>query len=161
MKNSTITLACIILSFNVIAQGTVLQPGNANAVKVSAERLKKVDQLLGGQIDSGLIKGAVGFIARDGKIIYYKALGVDDADTKTVLKKDAIFRIGSQTKGITSVAVMMLFEQAKFLLDDPVGKYIPAFANLQVIDQFNKKDTSYTTKPVKRDVTIRDLLTHT
>jgi CubicO group peptidase (beta-lactamase class C family) len=160
MKNSMIALGCIILSFDVTAQGTVLQPGNATDVKVSPERLKKVDQLLQGQIDSGLLKGAVGFIARNGKIIYYKAFGEDDADKKTALKTDAIFRIASQTKATTSVAVMMLFEQAKFLLDDSVAKYIPAFANLQVIDQFNKKDTTYTTKPVKRAITIRDLLTH-
>jgi CubicO group peptidase (beta-lactamase class C family) len=86
---------------------------------------------------------------------------VDNADKKTPLKADAIFRIASQNKAIRSVAVMMLFEEGKFLLDDSVAKYIPAFANQQVIDQFNIKDTTYTTKPAKRAVTIRDLLTHT
>jgi CubicO group peptidase (beta-lactamase class C family) len=150
-----------LLSLNTIAQGIILEPGNASTVKISSERLKRIDQLLQGQIDSGLIKGAVGFVARDGKIIYYKALGIDDADKKTPLKTDAIFRIASQTKAITSVAVMMLFEEGRFLLDDSIAKYIPAFTNQQVIDQFNKKDTSYTTKPAKRAVTIRDLLTHT
>lgn len=161
MRNLMIALLCSILSLNAIAQGTVLQPGKASNVKVSSERLKRIDQLLQRQIDRGLIKGAVGFVARDGKIIYYKALGVDDADKKTTLKTDAIFRIASQTKAITSVAVMMLFEEGKFLLDDSVAKYIPAFANQQIIDQFNIKDTSFTTKPAKRAVTIRDLLTHT
>ena len=161
MKNIVIALLCTILSFNAIAQGTILQPGNASDVKISSERLKRIDQLLQAQIDSGLINGAVGLVARDGKIIYYKALGVDDADKKTPLKTDAIFRIASQTKAITSVAVMMLFEEGKFMLDDSVCKYIPAFTNQQVIDQFNIKDTTYTTKPAKRAVTIRDLLTHT
>jgi CubicO group peptidase (beta-lactamase class C family) len=154
-------LLCSLLFINTIAQGIKLEPGNATAVKISPERLKRIDQLLQVQIDSGLIKGAVGFVARDGKIIYYKALGIDDADKKTALKTDAIFRIASQTKAITSVAVMMLFEEGRFLLDDSIAKYIPAFTNQQVIDQFNIKDTTYTTKPAKRAVTIRDLLTHT
>ncbi len=161
MRNLMIALLCSILFLDAMAQGTVLQPGNASAVKISTERLKRVDQLLQGQIDSGLINGAVGFIARDGKVIYNKAFGLDDADEKTPLKTDAIFRIASQTKAITSVAVMMLFEEGKFLLDDSVAKYIPTFVNQQVIDQFNIKDTTYTTKPAKRAVTIRDLLTHT
>jgi len=156
----TVLLGCMI-SLNVLAQVNTLQPGTASSVKVSPERLKRIDKLLQGQIDSGLIKGAVAFIAKDGKIIYYKAFGVDDADKKTPMKKDAIFRIASQTKAITSVAVMMLFEEGKFLLDDPVSKYLPAFKDQQVIDRFDIKDSSYTTKPARRPITIRDLLTHT
>jgi CubicO group peptidase (beta-lactamase class C family) len=161
MKNSIFALLFSLLSLHAIAQGIILEPGNPSTVKISSERLKRIDQLIQGQIDSGLIKGAVGFVARDGKIIYHKALGIDDADKKTPLKIDAIFRIASQTKAITSVAVMMLFEEGRFLLDDSIAKYIPAFTNQQVIDQFNIKDTTYTTKPAKRAVTIRDLLTHT
>jgi len=161
MRNVMMALLCSCLFFNAIAQGNTLQPGNASSVKVSPERLKRIDHLLQGQIDSGFINGAVGFVAQEGKIIYYKAFGLDDADKKIPLKTDAIFRIASQTKAITSVAVMMLFEEGMFLLDDSVAKYIPAFANQQVIDQFNIKDTTYTTKPAKRAVTIRDLLTHT
>jgi len=68
---------------------------------------------------------------------------------------------GAQTKAITSVAVMMLYEEGKFLLDDPISKYIPEFANPRVLDKFNEKDTTYTTIKANRDVTIRDLLTHT
>ena len=100
-------------------------------------------------------------MARDGKIVYYKALGYDDIDSKTPLKRDAIFRIASQTKAITSVAVMMLYEEGKFLLTDPVSRYIPEFKNQQVLDKFNAADTTYTTVPAKRDITIHDLLTHT
>jgi CubicO group peptidase (beta-lactamase class C family) len=77
------------------------------------------------------------------------------------LKQDAIFRIASQTKAITSVAVMMLFEEGKFLLDDPISRYIPDFAHPVVLDKFNPADSSYTTVPAKREITIRDLLTHT
>jgi CubicO group peptidase (beta-lactamase class C family) len=112
-------------------------------------------------IDSGWIAGAVGFIARDGKIVYNKSFGVSNIEAKTPMRTDDIFRIASQTKAITSVAVMMLFEEGKFLLDDPISKYIPEFANLKVLDKFNEKDTTYTTVQANREVTIRDLLTHT
>lgn len=128
---------------------------------VSAERLGRIDNLITEYIDKGWIEGAAGFIARDGKIVYYKAFGSSNAEKKTELHRDDIFRIASQTKAITSVAVMTLFEQGKFLLDDPVSKYIPEFANPVVLDKFNEKDTTFTTVPAKREVTVRDLLTHT
>ena len=81
-------------------------------------------------------------------------------DTKAPLDKNGIFRIASQTKAITTVAAMMLWEEGKFSLDDPVSKYIPSFANEKVLNTFDFKDTTYTTVPAKRAVTIRDLLTH-
>jgi CubicO group peptidase (beta-lactamase class C family) len=107
------------------------------------------------------IAGAVGLIARDGKIIYNRSFGVSDLENKSPMQTDAIFRIASQTKAIASVGLMMLFEEGKFLLDDPVSRYIPEFANPTVLDKFNEKDTTFTTIPAKREVTIRDLLTHT
>lgn len=128
---------------------------------MSSERLARIDRLLRSAIDSGWTAGTVGFIARNGKIVYYKTFGVSDLDTKTPLKKDDIFRIASQTKAIVSIAAMMLFEEGKFLLDDPVSKYIPEFKNPQIIDKFNPADTTFTTVPAKREITIRDLFTHT
>ena len=80
---------------------------------------------------------------------------------KNFNEKDAICRIASQTKAITSVAVMMLYEEGKILLNDPVSNYIPEFKNPKVLDKFNPADTTYTTVPAKREITIRDLLTHT
>ncbi len=77
------------------------------------------------------------------------------------MQTDHIFRIASQTKAITSIGLMMLFEEGKFLLDDPISKYIPEFANPQVLEKFNEKDTTFTTVPSGREITIRDLLTHT
>src|SRR5450759_4101546 len=130
-------------------------------VKVSQDRLTRIDKMIQLSIDSGWIAGAVGFIARDGKIVYDKSFGMNDIETKSSLRRDDIFRIASQTKAITSIAVMMLFEEGKFLLDDPISKYIPEFANPRVLDKFNEKDTTYTTIPANREVTIRDLLTHT
>jgi CubicO group peptidase (beta-lactamase class C family) len=112
-------------------------------------------------INKGWISGAVGFIARDGKIIYNRSFGVSDLENKLPMQTDNIFRIASQTKAIASIGLMMLFEEGKFLLDDRVSKYIPEFTNSQVLDKFNEKDTTFTTIPAKREITIRDLLTHT
>ena len=142
-------------------QPTQLQVASPESVNVSTERLTRIDKMIQQGIDSGWIAGAVGFIARDSKIVYNKSFGVSDVETKKQLLSDDIFRIASQTKAITSVAVMTLFEEGKFLLDDPISKYIPEFAHSGVIDKFNEKDTTYTTIPANREITIRDLLTHT
>lgn len=142
-------------------QTTVLKEGSPLSVMVSGDRLVRIDKMLQQGIDSGWIAGAVGFIARDGKIVYNKSFGVSNIEAKTQMHADNIFRIASQTKAITSLAVMMLFEEGKFLLDDPISKYIPEFADPGVLDKFNEKDTTYTTIKANREVTIRDLLTHT
>src|SRR4030042_5024842 len=140
---------------------TVLKEASPESVCISSERLNRIDNMLQQAIDSGWTAGAVGFIARDGKIIYDKAFGVSGLETKTPMQTDNIFRIASQTKAIVSIAAMTLFEEGKFLLDDPVSKYIPEFANPQVLATYNEKDTTWTTIPAKREVTIRHLLTHT
>ncbi len=107
------------------------------------------------------INGSVALIARKVKIVFYKGYGYNDLDTKTPLDKNGIFRVASQTKAITTVAVMMLWEEGKFSLDDPVAKFIPSYANERVLNTFNLKDTTYTSVPATRPITIRDLLTHT
>ena len=127
----------------------------------SSERLKRIDTNLSDWVNKGWMNGAVGMIIRNGKIVYYKSAGFNDPGTKAAMRKDGIFRIASQTKAITSVAVMMLYEEGKFLLDDQVSKYIPEFSKETVLDKFNAADSSYTTVPAKRQITIRDLLTHT
>ncbi len=138
-----------------------LKPGTPASVQVSAERLNRIDSMIIQSIENKWIAGAVGFIARDGKIIYNRAFGESDLENGTPMQTDAIFRIASQTKAIASIGLMMLFEEGKFLLDDPVSKYIPEFANPQVIDKYNPEDTSFTTIPARREITIRDLFTHT
>jgi CubicO group peptidase (beta-lactamase class C family) len=138
-----------------------LRVSTPESVKISSERLNRIDTMLIQSINKGWISGAVGFIARDGKIIYNRSFGVSDLDNKLPMQTDNIFRIASQTKAIASIGLMMLFEEGKFLLDDRVSKYIPEFANPQVLDKFNEKDTTFTTIPAKREITIRDLLTHT
>jgi len=162
MKKILFLLASLIILLNYsCSESDVLKETPPEKVKVSAERLLRIDNMLQRSIDSGWIAGAVGFIARDGKIVYNKAFGVTDPETKAPMQTDNIFRIASQTKAIVSIAVMMLFEEGKLLLDDPVSRYIPEFAHPVVLDQFNEKDTTYTTIPARREITIRDLLTHT
>jgi CubicO group peptidase (beta-lactamase class C family) len=160
MKKLLTSILFIALAGNVFAQGT-LQAGTAANEKISDERLQRIDKMIEQNIDSGYINGAVALIARNGKIVYNKSFGVADLEQKKLMNNDAIFRIASQTKAITSVAVMMLFEEGKFLLDDPISKYLPTFAHPRVLDTYNDKDTTYTTIPAKREITIRDLLTHT
>ncbi len=127
----------------------------------SQDRLKVIDARLNEWVEKGWMQGATALIIRNGKVVYHKAVGYNDLEAKVPLKKDDIFRIASQTKAITSVAIMILFEEGKLLLDDPVSKYIPAFRKQQVLASFNEADTSFTTVPAKTDITIRQLLTHT
>ena len=151
----------LVISCTEQQKNTGLTEADPSTLNVSSERLARIDNLITQYIDSGWIAGAAGFIARDGRIVYYKAFGSPDAEKSRPLNKDDIFRIASQTKAITSVAAMTLFEQGKFLLDDPVSKYIPEFAHPVVLDKFNEKDTTFTTIPANREITIRNLLTHT
>lgn len=128
---------------------------------MSANRLARIDKMLEQTIQEDILPGVVAIVVRNGKIVYHKAFGVADAKGKEDLSPDAIFRIASQTKAITSTAVMMLWEEGHFGLDDPIERYIPEFADPQVIDTFNEADSSFTTRPAKGSITIRHLLTHT
>ena len=128
---------------------------------MSTERLKRLDDILTEYTDKKWVAGCSAIIVRNGIIVYYKAFGYDDMEKGIPMKRDEIFRIASQTKAIVSTAVMILYEEGKFLLDDPVSNYIPEFKNPRVLEKFNEKDTTYTTVPAKREITIRDLLTHT
>jgi CubicO group peptidase (beta-lactamase class C family) len=151
----------ILFVFNSCSDNGRLREALPESVNVSSERLNRIDTMLLQSIENKWIAGAVGFIARDGKIIYNRSFGASDLENKLPMQTDNIFRIASQTKAITSIGLMMLFEEGKFLLDDPISKYIPEFAHPQVLDKFNEKDTTFTTVPSRREITIRDLLTHT
>lgn len=143
------------------SRNPVLQPASPVLGGFSSKRLTRVDENLHAWTQDPRLNGCVALVARNGKIIYHKAFGYNDLEKKEPMRTDHIFRIASQTKAITSTGIMILYEEGKFLLDDPVSKYIPAFAKPTVIDQFNAADTTFTTKPAKSEVTIRQLLTHT
>ncbi len=138
-----------------------LQPAVPESVGVSSERLNRIDSNLAKWVRDGRTNGCVAMIVRDGKIVYNKAFGFDDPEKTKPIRTNQIYRIASQTKAITSVAVMMLYEEGKFLLDDPISLYLPEFSKPRILDQFNPADSSFTTKPSKSEITIRQLLTHT
>ena len=163
MKKLLILFTGLVLAviFSCQRQSDILVESDPSAAGVSPARLARIDKVIQQGVDSGWIAGATALIARNGKIVYNKAFGVKDLESKNPMQKDDIFRIASQTKAITSIAAMMLFEEGKFLLDDPVSKYIPEFKHPVVLDKFNEKDTTFTTIPAKGEITIRQLLTHT
>lgn len=144
-----------------IKKSPMLKEAFPTSMGMSAERLSRIDDMCDKAVREGDIPGVVCLVARDGKIVYWKAFGLADNQQKRPLKKDDIFRIASQTKAITATAVMMLWEEGRFRLDDPISKYIPAFKNPQVLESFQQSDTSYTTIVASNEITIRHLLTHT
>lgn len=159
-KNLLFLLLFCLINVAIAAQ-KISTVQDVSAAGFSAERLKRIDNNLKDWVAKEWMQGGVGMVIHDGKIVYYNAVGLNDTRAGIPMHRDDIFRIASQTKAITSVAVMMLYEEGKFLLDDPVSKYIPSFAKQNVLATFNAKDSSFTTVPAKREITIRDLLTHT
>jgi CubicO group peptidase (beta-lactamase class C family) len=166
MKNSFALIFLFIGLFAAaqtksIKKSPLLSEAKPETVGLSKERLDRIDSMCIEAVSKNDVPGIVALVARNGKIVYHKAFGMADNQTGRALKKDDIFRIASQTKAITATAVMMLWEEGKFELDDPISKYIPEFKNPQVLETFHYKDTSYTTKPASSEITIRNLLSHT
>jgi CubicO group peptidase (beta-lactamase class C family) len=163
MKKLFISLFSFIIILSVTAQSSLILSTtlNVEGSRMSSERLSRIDKTVQEYINQKWLVGAVAIVYRNGNLAYYKAFGKDDVDKNTPMQKDEIFRIASQTKAIASTAILMLYEQGKLLLDDPVSKYIPEFKKQTVLEKFNATDTTYTTVPAKREITIRDLLTHT
>ena len=141
---------------------SVVAPANKTAAAAFLpNRLARIDSWVQQLIDDRKIPGAVVMLVRDGKVAYHKAYGVRDLGTRVPEQPNDIFRIASQTKAITSLAVMMLWEEGRFRLDDPIGNYIPAFKEQTVLTKFNAADSTYESKATRRRITIRQLLTHT
>ncbi|WP_153797868.1 serine hydrolase domain-containing protein [Foetidibacter luteolus] len=151
---------CLLLFISTTHAQVIVNNGKTNP-HINYERLKRIDKLINEYVDKQWLAGAVTLIVKDGQVVQSAGYGYNDIAAKTPLKPDHIFRIASQTKAITSIALMMLYEEGKFMLYDPVSKFIPEFKNPVVLDKFNEQDTTYTTIPAKREVTIKDLLTHT
>ena len=126
-----------------------------------AIRLARVDSMVIRLVAQQKLPGAVVMLVKDGAVAYHKAFGYRDMATKAPLRRDDIFRIASQSKAITSLAAMMLWEEGKFQLDEPIATYLPEFEKPVVLDTFNPRDSTYTTKPAKRKTTVRQLFTHT
>src|ERR1044072_9308832 len=135
MKKELLAFLLFIFSLTSFSQQRFVE-APPETQHFSSERLRRIDNMIKRYIDAGKLNGATAFIARNGKIVYYRGFGYDDKQHKKPMKRDAIFRIASQTKASTSVAAMMLYEEGKILLDDPISKYIHSFKNAQVLDKF-------------------------
>ncbi len=157
---------CIALPLSSISQtksilkSPPLSEASPESVGISAERLSRIDKAITDGMANKEIPGAVALVARNGKIVYYKAFGMADNESKRALKKDDIFRIASQTKAITSTAVMMLWEEGHFRMDEPISKYIPEFKDPVVLDTLYE-DGTWDGTPASKPISIRHLITHT
>ncbi len=127
-------------------------------IGLSTARLARLGEVMAGEIERGRVPGAVALVARRGRLGYFESFGRRDADSGAPMAKDTIFRIYSMTKPITSVAAMMLWEEGRFLLNDPIAKYLPDFSRLDVAVD---RDGEIERVPALRAVTIQDLLRHT
>ena len=162
-------LLAAALPLSLLAQAaapTSASPTGVPGVRTAAAafdgaRLGRIESYLDRLVAEQRIPGAVVMLVRNGQVEYHKAFGYRNISTKVPMRTDDIFRIASQTKAITSLAAMMLWEEGKFALDDPVSAYLPEFDKQVVLGKFNPADSSYTTVPAKRATTIRQLLTHT
>ena len=125
-----LALACATLGLAPAVQAAPPQP--ALVAGFSPERLKRLDAAIEEQMAQRQLAGGVMVVLRDGKPVVFKAYGQQDIENARPMKVDTIFRIASMTKAITTVAAMMLYEEGRFLLKDPVARYLPAFAHLQV-----------------------------
>lgn len=158
IRNFIFSLLILVFSLKTRAQ---LPGTNPSEQGFNEPRMARIDQFIQEYINSQRLNGAAAIIVRNGNIVYHKAFGYSNKEKGTLMRTDHIFRIASMTKPIVSVAAMMLWEEGKFSLEDPVSKFIPEFDSARVLLKFNPKDSSYTSIPAKRAITIRHLLTHT
>jgi CubicO group peptidase (beta-lactamase class C family) len=159
MNQRSLRLTTFLLAAALTASAQELSTAKPESVGLSSERLERIAITVQRAIDEKRIAGAVTLVARRGHIAWLKAQGMQDREASKPMPTDAIFRICSMSKAITSLAVMMLYEEGNFLLDDPVSKYIPEFKNPKVLVKPAAGPTY--TIPATREITIRNLLTHT
>jgi len=165
MRTRITTLLVVLSLFTVaVTHAQSLAPVKPEQVGLSAERLARITARLSADVEKGTIPGAVLLVARHGKLALFDAVGTRDPETKAPMPKNGIFRIYSMSKPITSVATMVLFEEGKLTLDQPVAKYLPQLGGLKVgVEKPDPNGGAPTLElqPSRRDMTIQDLLRHT
>jgi CubicO group peptidase (beta-lactamase class C family) len=160
---NSLRIPCLLLAL-LTAGGTATASGplpiaSPESAGMSSERLDRLAAHFAGEVDR---RGAAGYtllVARNGRLVYSKAIGFRNLEQRVPMTLDTRFRIASMTKPVTTVAVLMLYEQGRFLLDDPVARFLPEFAHPRVYTG-GDAEGHFTTEPAHRDITIRDLLTH-
>lgn len=160
---SAAVLAGIVCIMPLTGWAAELPHASPEEVGLSAERLARLDGVLGSDVRNGRIPGAVALILRHGKVAYFKTFGLQSALTGTAMRDDSIFRIYSMTKPIVSTAVMMLWEEGRFDINDPVAKYLPELKDLRVATLRTSADgkSSVVLEPARSQPTIQQLLNHT
>ena len=159
-----LSLAVGLLAPRAVAQASAPTEASAAAAGFSPERLRRLDAAIENEIARQQLAGGIMYIARDGRPVHFKTYGRQDIENNQPMRADAIFRIASMSKAVTTTAVMMLYEEGRFMLKDPISKYIPSFANSVVAipaPAGSPDGVKYITEKARRPVTIRDLLTHT
>lgn len=144
--------ACTVQSDFSIGKGET--PGFVN------DRLNRIDDAINAEIAAGKTAGAVAVVVKDGRTAYFKSFGYADIASRARMETDSIFRIASMTKAVTTIAVMQLYEQGLFQLNDPVSEFIPAFENPQVLVDNSDEGVASETRPAESEISIIDLLTH-
>ncbi|HEU4720061.1 MAG TPA: serine hydrolase domain-containing protein [Gemmatimonadaceae bacterium] len=151
-------LALVAAPSRAVAQAARAVPSSRTSHGFAADRLARIDRFLQQYVDSNRIGGAVALVLRDGQVAYQRAVGWTDRESSRPMTADAMFRIASQSKAITSAAILVLVEEGKIALGDPVSRFIPAYARTTVASH---ADSGRTMVPARRQITIHDLLTHT
>ena len=149
---------CLTLTPPAAAQDLATAP--PESVGLSSDRLAEATEALQAHVNGSNIAGVVAAVARHGRIVYFEALGRRDRETGDTMDRDDLFRLYSMTRPITSTAVMMLWEEGRFALDDPISRYLPRFADQRVFEDPAAPDLART-RPRAGDITVRQLLTHT
>jgi methyl acetate hydrolase len=145
----------------IISMGTLLAASVGMAHAQNSPADAGIDAALRGAVERKDVPGVVALLIDRDRVLYQGAFGVSDVSTGRALTADALFRIASMTKAITSAAAMQLIEQGRFGLDDPVEKYLPEFANLKVFESFDPATGAYRLRPASKPATVRHILTHT
>jgi CubicO group peptidase (beta-lactamase class C family) len=149
----------LVLVSHTLVLAHELSKVQPEVVGFSSQRLQRLSDVLQGYVEDGKLAGGVALVARHGKVAYLKAFGQRDRESGSAMQNDTIFRIASQTKALVSVGCMVLQEEGRLLISDPISKYLPEFEDTTVATP--KKDGGYEVVKAKRPITIRDLLTHT
>ncbi|HSW02495.1 MAG TPA: serine hydrolase domain-containing protein [Sedimentisphaerales bacterium] len=150
----------VLVAFSSLALGQGLPKASPKSVGLSQDRLDRITAVMQKHVDEGLLAGAVAMVAREGKVAYVQSVGMQDREKQVAMNPQTIFRIASMSKAITSVAAMMLYEEGKFRLSDPVSKFIPEFADVKVLAPGDPSAQDGVVA-ARRPITIRHLLTHT
>jgi len=161
MKKIILFLFILLLALSLHSFSQTIDVSGKPSPAVDYTRLKRIDTLVNSYLSKGWLTGVVTLVVKDNQLVQYKGYGYQDADSKKPMPADALFRLASQSKAVISAGIMMLWEEGKFTLDEPIADFIPEYRHPQVLDKYNAADTTYTTVPAKREITFRDLLTHT